>query len=112
MMVFGTGVPQSTEPKSQFRPRLVKLFQCRPSDVQPAEPSRENLARRVGAFWSALVVQPVSSRPEILFSSIRCQVLPLSGLRHKPRPTTLMVTCPLVRLATTPEQPPGHSAFA
>src|SRR6185503_14081649 len=108
MMVLGTGADQSTDPKSQLRPRSVKRLQWIPSVVHPAEPSREKLAIRPGAFWSMLVAQPVSSRPEMVSSSIRCQFLPLSALRHRPRPTTLMVTSPFVRFTTTPEQPPGH----
>src|SRR5207244_8928438 len=76
------------------------------------EPSREKLASRAGALWSTLVAQPVSSRPEMVSSSIRCQFLPLSELRHRPRPTTLMVTSPFVRFTTTPEQPPGQAGLA
>src|SRR5215475_8738660 len=49
-IVLGEGVAQSTEPKSQFRPLLVKLFQLVPSEVQPARPSREKLAMRFGSF--------------------------------------------------------------
>src|SRR5437773_11261627 len=112
MIVFGTGAAQSTEPKSQLRPSVVKLFHLIPSAVQPAEPSSEKLAVRPGAFWSTLVAQPVSSRPEIVSPSIRCQFLPLSELRHRPRPTTLIVTSPFVRFTTTPEQPPGQAGFA
>src|SRR6185295_3668316 len=112
MMVLGTGAAQSTEPKSQLRPRSVKRFQWIPSVVQPAEPSREKLAMRPGASGSMLVAQPVSSRPETLLSSTRRQLLPLSELRHRPRPTTLMVTSPLVRFTTTPEQPPGQGDLA
>ncbi len=40
--------------------------------------------------------------------SIRCQVLPWSLPCQKPDPTTLMVTSPFSRFATTPEQPPGQ----
>src|SRR6185369_6784477 len=112
MIVFGIGADQSTAPKSQLRPRVVKLFHLIPSVVQPAEPSREKLAIRAGAFWSTLVAQPVSSRPEMVSSSIRCQFLPLSELRHRPRPTTLIVTSPFVRFTTTPEQPPGQAGLA
>src|SRR5205809_5945894 len=112
MIVVGTGADQSTEPKSQLRPRVVKLSHFVPSVVQPANPSREKLASREGAFWSALVAQPVSSRPEMLLSSICCQFLPLSELRHSPSPTTLIVTSPFVRFTTTPEQPPGQGALA
>src|SRR5213593_4833994 len=111
-MVLGTGAAQSTEPKSQLRPRLVKPFHLTPSVVQPADPSREKLAMRVEAFWSTLVAHPVSSRPEMVLSSIRCQVLPLSELRHRPRPTSLIVTSPFARFTTTPEQPPGQAAVA
>src|SRR5439155_10402014 len=112
IMVFGTGAAHSTEPKSQLRPRFVKRFQLIPSLVQPAEPSSEKLAIRSGAFWSTLVAQPVSSRPEMVLPSIRCQVSPLSELRHNPKPTTLMVTSPLARFTTTPEQPPGQAGLA
>src|ERR1035441_3987457 len=105
-MVLGTGAAQSTDPKSQLRPRLVKPFQLSPFAVQPANPSREKLAIPVGSFWSTLVAQPVSSLPEMLLSSIRRQDLHLSELRHRPQPTTLIVTSPLNRFATTPEQPP------
>src|ERR1051325_10282937 len=66
---------------------------------------------RPGAFWSRLVAQPVSSRPEMLSPSTRCQWAPWSELRHRPSPTTLMVTCPFVRFATTPEQPPGQAGL-
>src|SRR6185503_14356091 len=76
------------------------------------DPSREKLAIRFGAFWSPLVAQPVSSRPETVSPSSRCQSLPWLELRHRPRPTSLMVTFPLVRLTTTPEQPPGQAGFA
>src|SRR6185503_14158424 len=41
-----------------------------------------------------------------------CQFPPLSELRHRPRPTTLMVTSPFVRFTTTPEHPPGHGGLA
>src|SRR5262249_9719734 len=82
------------------------------SVVQPAEPSREKLAIHVGAFWSTLVAQPVSSRPEMVLLSICSQFLPLSELRHNPSPTILMVTSPFVRFTTTPEQPPGQTALA
>src|SRR5262245_3299557 len=112
MMVWGTGATQSTEPKSQLRPSVVKDFQWVPSAVQPAAPSNEKLAIRVGAFGSALVAQPVSSLPEMVLPSVRCQFLPWSELRHRPRPTTLIVTSPLVRLTTTPEQPPGQAGLA
>src|SRR5947207_7831793 len=112
MMVLGTGADQSTEPKSQLRPSVLKRFHWVPSVVQPAVPSREKLAIRPGEFWSALVAQPVSSRPEIASPSIRCQFFPRSELRQRPRPTTLMVTSALVRFTTTPEQPPGQGAFA
>src|ERR1043166_847517 len=112
MIVFGIGVAQSTEPKSQLRPRVVKRFQAMPAAGQPADASREKLAIRPGAFWSTVVAQPVSSRPEIVSPSIRRHVPALSELRHRPSPTSLMVTSPLVRLTTTPEQPPGQGAFA
>ena len=36
-MVVGTGALQSTDLKSQLRPRLVKLFQLSPSTVQPGK---------------------------------------------------------------------------
>src|SRR5947209_2473048 len=111
-MVFGTGAAQSTEPKSQLRPRLVNRFQTVPSRVQPAEPSREKLASRAGEFWSTVVAQPVSSRPEMTLLSTCCQTLLLSERRQSPKPTTLMVTSPLARFTTTPEQPPGHAALA
>ena len=45
MVVFGTRAAQSTEPKSQLRPRLVKPFHLSPSAVQPAEPSSEKLGQ-------------------------------------------------------------------
>jgi hypothetical protein len=112
MMVLGTSAAQSTEPKSQLRPRLVKRRQVRPSVVQPAEPPREKLAILVGPFWSTLVAQPVSSLPDTQSSSIRRQVLPWSGLRHRPPPTTLTVASPLSRFTTTPEQPPGQTSAA
>src|SRR5262245_2330687 len=112
IMVLGTGAAQSTEPKSQLRPKVVKRIQCSPSVIQPAVPSREKLAIRVGAFWSTLVAQPVSSLPEIASSSIRCQFPPLSELRQRPSPTTLIVTSPLARFTTTPEQPPGQAGLA
>jgi hypothetical protein len=112
MIVFGIGAAQSTEPKSQLRPRVVKLFHWIASIIQPAEPSREKLAIRAGALWSTLVAQPVSSRPEMVLSSIRCQFLPLSELRQRPRPTTLIVTSPFVRFTTAPEQPPGQAGLA
>src|ERR1700687_4898558 len=110
-MVFGTGAAQSTDPKSQLRPRLVKLFQLSPSVVQPAAPSSEKLAILVGAFWSMLVAQPVSSLPETVLLSMRRQALPWSELRHRPPPTTLTMTSPVSRSATTPEQPPGQAAL-
>ena len=59
-----------------------------------------------------LVAQPVSSRPVTVFSSTCFQFFPWSALRHRPSPTTLIVTSPFVRFTTTPEQPPGHSVFA
>src|SRR5439155_15831773 len=49
-MVFGEGVAQSTEAKSQFRPLSVKLFQFVPFVVHPAIPSNEKLAMRLGSF--------------------------------------------------------------
>src|SRR5256885_15125792 len=49
-MVRGEGVAQSTEPKSQFLPLFVKLFQLVPSIVQPANPSNEKLVMRLGSF--------------------------------------------------------------
>src|SRR5262245_29963772 len=111
-MVEGSEADQSTEPKSQFRPRSANLFQDEPSAVQPAEPSKEKLASRLGAFWSTVVAQPVSSRPVTVWASIRRQDLPLSALRQSPAPTTFTVTSPLVRLTATPEQPPGHANWA
>src|SRR5581483_564544 len=111
MMVVIAGAFQSTEPKSQLRPRLLKLFQLSPSAVQPADPSKEKLAILVGEFWSALVAHPVSSLPEMWSPSMRCQVLPWSELHQRPQPTTLIVTFPLSRFATTPEQPPGQGCF-
>src|SRR5258707_11089141 len=49
-MVCGAGDAQSTDPKSQFRPLLAKLFQLVPLVVQPAKPSKEKLAMRLGSF--------------------------------------------------------------
>src|SRR5262245_21288612 len=110
-IVFGAAVAQSIDPKSQFRPLLVKLFQSTPLVVQPAKPSSEKLAMRLGSFWSTVVAQPVSSRPETVLLSMRCQCAPWSELRHRPWPTTLMTTSPLRRLTTTPEQPPGQTSL-
>ena len=112
MMVCGAAADQSTDPKSQLRPLSVKLCHFLPSVVNPARPSSEKLAIRWGSFWSTLVAQPVSSRPETVPPSMRCHVAPRSAMRHRPPPTTLTTTEPVTRSATTPEQPPGHASFS
>jgi hypothetical protein len=111
-MIFGAGAVQSTDPKSQLRPRPVNGFQLRPSVVQPADPSREKLAILLGALWSTLLAQPVSSRPEMVPWSTRRQVFPWSELRQRPQPTALIVTSPVSRFTITPEKPPGHASLA
>ena len=50
MIVLGTSADQSTDPKSQLRPSVMNFFHFDPSAVHPADPSREKLAIRAGAF--------------------------------------------------------------